>query len=209
MRNKNVSEGECLAVLSAKHSVDPDQLFQALVSTKTKEKNMCGRFSIECRGKIGDRRIFLMKKDANVVAQIRLGEGFLSEKTNPISKFKDCERIRRYVAKKNAHMFKLSAISDLHVGMRHINLTAKVIEVCKPHPIITRFGNPCVLADSYIGDGTGTVKLVLWGDQVGSFVVGETVQIVNARVMSFRGEKQLQIGRSGALKVERERPIPA
>ena len=202
-------EGEYLAVLSAKHSVDPDRLFQALVSTKEKQKNMCGNLSIECRGRIGDTRIFLMKNDSKVVAQVRIGDVFLSEKTNPISKFKDCERIRRYTAKTDACVFKLSAISDLHVGMRRINLIAKVTEVCKPHAIITRFGNPGVLADSLIEDSTGTVKLVLWGNQTGSVSVGDTIQIINARVLSFRGEKQLQLARSGAITVEREHPIPA
>lgn len=209
MRHRNVPEGEYLAVLSAKHGVDPDRLFQALVSTKEKQKNMCGSLSIECRGRIGDRRIFLMKDDSKVVAQVQLGEVFLSEKINPISKFKDSERIRTYLARKSACVFKLSAISDLHVGMRRINLTARVMAICEPHSIITRFGNPGVLADSLIGDSTGTVKLVLWGSQIGSVSVGDTVQIINARVLSFRGEKQLQLGRSGEIRVERENPIPA
>ena len=202
-------EGECLAVLSAKHSVDPDSLFQALVSTKEKQKNMCGNLSIECRGRIGDRRVFLMKDDSKVVAQIQLGEVFLSEKTNPIRKFMDSERIRRYVAKKNARVFGLSAISDLRVGMRRISLTARVLEVCEPHFIVTRFGNPGVLADALIEDSSGTVKLTLWGDQIGSVSVGDTVSIVNARVLSFRGEKQVQIGRSGTLTAERAGYIPA
>jgi hypothetical protein len=209
MRHKNVSEGEYLAVLSAKHSVDPDQLFQALASTKERQRSMCGNLSIECRGRIGERRIFLMMDGSMVVAQVRLREGFLSEKTNPISKFMDSERLRRYKAKKDACVFRLSAISDLHVGMRRVNLTARVLNICEPHSIITRFGNPGFLADSLIGDSSGTMKLVLWGEQIGSVSVGDTVQIINARVLSFRGEKQLQVGRSGALRVKRERHIPA
>jgi hypothetical protein len=209
MRHRNASEGEYLAVFSVKHSVDPDRLFQALASTKEKQKSMCGSLSIECRGRIGDRRIFLMKEDLKVVAQVRLREGFLSEKINPISKFKDSEQIRRYVAKKGACAFKLSAINDLCVGMSRINLTARILEVSEPHSIITRFGNPGVLAEALIGDSSGTVKLVLWREQIGSVSVGDNVQIVNARMLSFRGEKQLQVGRGGTLRVERERSISA
>lgn len=209
LRSRNASEGAPLAALSAKHSVDPDRLFQALVSTKEKQKNMCGSLSIECRGRIGDRRIFLMKDDSKVVAQVRLGEGFLSEKNNPISKFKDSEQIRRYVAKKSACVFGLSAISDLRVGMKRISLTARVMEVCEPHFIVTRFGNPGVLADALIEDSSGIVKLVLWGSQIGSVSLGDTIHIINARVLSFRGEKQLQLARNGAIRVEREQPIPA
>ncbi len=209
MNHKSHSEGESLAVFSAKHSVDPDRLYEALVSTGENQKNMCGTLSIECRGRSGGRRIFLMKDASKVVAQVKVDEVFLSEKTNPISKFSNSDRIRRYLAKKNAHAFKLNSISDLHVGMRRINLTARVLEVDKPHSIITRFGNPGVLADSLIGDSTGTMKLVLWGEQIGSVSVGDTVQIMNARVMSFRGEKQLQIGRGGVLRAERECSISA
>lgn len=204
-----MSEGEYLAVLSAKHSVDPDQLFRALASTKERQRRMCGNLSIECRGRIGERRIFLIMDGPMVVAQVRLREGFLSEKTNPISKFMSSERIRKYKARKDACVFRLSAISDLHVGMRRVNLTARVLNIYEPHSIITRFGNPGVLADSLIGDSSGTMKLVLWGEQIGSVSVGDTVQIINARVLSFRGEKQLQVGRSGALRVERERHIQA
>ena len=206
LRNRNASEGEPLAVLSVKHSVDPDRLFQALVSTKEKQKNMCGSLSIECRGRTGDSRIYLMKDNSKFVAQVQLGDVFLSEKTNPISKFMGSERIRRYVAKKNARVFGPSAISDLRVGMRRISLTARVMEVCKPHFIVTRYGNPGVLAEALIEDSSGAVKLVLWGDQIGSVCVGDTVSIVNARVLSFRGEKQVQIGRSGTLRAERHIP---
>ena len=149
-----------------------------------------------------------MKNDSKVVAQVRLGEVFLSEKINPISKFLNSERIRRYAAKKSACVSKLSVISDLHVGMRRINLTARILEVHEPHSIITRFGTPGILANALIGDSSGTVKLVLWGEQIGSVSVGDPVQIINARMLAFRGEKQLQIGRSGTLRVEREHSIP-
>jgi len=53
LRNRNASEGEPLAVLSAKHSVDPDQLFQALVLTKEKQKNMVGSLQSNAAGELG------------------------------------------------------------------------------------------------------------------------------------------------------------
>ena len=208
MRHKNVPEGEYLALISAKHSLDPDRLFQALVSTEETQKSMCGSLSIECRGRIGDRKIFLLMDDSKVVAQIRIGDGFLSENTNPISKYMDCERIRRYLAKKSACVSRLSAISELRVGMRRVNLTARVVEVCEPHFIITRSGSHCALADALIEDSTGTVKLVFWGSQIGSASVGDTVQILNAHVLLFKGKKQLQLGRRGAIKVQKEHSIP-
>jgi replication factor A1 len=202
-----VPEGEYLAVLSVKYSIDPDKLFQVLASAKEQAKVMCDSLSIWCRGRSRGGRIFLIMCDSRVVAQIVISEGFLSEKTNPISKFKDCERVRNYLAKRAACTFKLSTVSDLIVGMNSINLTGKVLELDEPRSLHTRWGVNCVVGNALIGDDTGTVKLVLWGDQVDSVSVGDKVQIVNARMRAFKGEKQLQVGRNGAVKVEREQPI--
>jgi ssDNA-binding replication factor A large subunit len=204
-----VPEGEYLALLSVKHSVDPDKLFQALVSAKERQRIICGTLSIECRWKSKSGRIFLMMDDSKVVAQVRISEDFLSEKTNPIGKFKDCERIRRYLAKKEATSFKLSEIGDLRAGMVGINLSAEVLEVNEPNIVNTRLGNRGVMANALIGDKTGRVQLSLWGEQVGSVSVGDTVLITNARMLVFRGKKQLQIGRKGTLKAEREHFLPA
>ena len=71
-------EGEYLALISVKHSVDPDKLFQALVSAKEQQRIMCGTLSIECRGKSRSGRIFLMMDDSKVVAQVRISADFLS-----------------------------------------------------------------------------------------------------------------------------------
>ena len=200
-------EGEYLAVLSVKYSTDPDKLFQVLASVKEQEKVMCDGLSIWCRGRNRGGRIFLIMCDSRVVAQIVISEGFLSERINPISKFKDCERVRNYIAKKAACTFKLSTIRDLNVGMNSINLTGKVLELEEPRSLHNQWGVNCVVGNALIGDDTGTVKLVLWGGQADSVSVGDKVQIVNARMRAFRGEKQLQVGRNGAVKVEREQSI--
>jgi len=204
-----VPEGEYLAFLSVKHSVDPDKLFQALVSAKERKTVMCGTLSIECRWKSESGRIFLIMDDSKVVAQVRISEDFLSEKTNPIGKFKDCERVRRYLAKKDATSFKLREIGDLRAGMAGINLSAEVLEVNEPNIVNTRSGNRGVVTNALIGDKTGRVRLFLWGEQAGSVSVGDTVRITNARMLVFRGKKQLQIGRKGTLKAEHEHFLPA
>ena len=200
--------GEYLAFLSVKYSVDPDKLFQALVSTKEREKVSCGRLSIECRGKIRDEKIFLMMDNSTVGAQFRVSESFLLERGNPLRKFMDCDRIRRYLAKKD-DAFQSGFIGGLRVGMKHVNLSAKVLEIDKPASVFTRFGNSAVVANALIGDKTGTIKLTLWDAQIGSVSVGDTIQIRDARAFAFRGEKQLRIGRKGTLSVEQENAIAA
>lgn len=206
LRHKSGPLGEYLAFFSMKHSVNPDKLFQALVSTKEHEKVLCGSLSIEFRGKIRDEKVFLIKKDSEVVAQFRVSESFLSERGNPIRKSMDCDRIRRYLAKKT-NAFQSSFIGDLRVGMKNVNLSAKVLEISKSVSVSTRFGNSAVLANALIGDKTGTIKLTLWNAQIGYVSVGDNVQIRDAQAFTFKGEKQLRIGRKGTLSVEQEKAI--
>jgi replication factor A1 len=208
LRYKSVPKGEYLAFLSVKYSVDPDKLFQALVSTKKREKVLCGSLSIECRGKVGDERIFLMMDDSTVVAQFRVSESFLSERGNPLGKFMGCDRIRRYLARK-ADAFQSGFIGGLRVGMSHVNLNAMVLEIPEPTYVYTRFGNNAVVTNAVIGDETGTIKLCLWNEQIGGISVGDNIQIKNARTFAFKGEKQLRIGRKGTLSVEQENAITA
>jgi Single-stranded DNA binding protein Ssb-like, OB fold len=202
LRRRNFSEGERLAFLSAKHGVSSDRLFQALASTGERQKTVCGNLSVECRGRSGDNRIFLMREGANIVAQIKLGEAFLSATANPISRFDDSERIRGYEAKRQASVFKQSVIGDLRAGMTNVGLRAKVLEVGLPSAIFTRFGNQSMVANALIGDDTGTIQLSLWGEQIESVSVGDVVQIVNGKTLFFKGKKQVRIGKNGSLKVE-------
>jgi len=109
--------------------------------------------------------------------------------------------LRRYLNKKNKGSFH---IRDLRNGMKQVNLKAKVLEVAKPVLVFTRFGNYASVANALLTDETGTIKLCLWNQQMSSIFVGATVQIENARVSTFRGEKQLRIGKNGTLSVVKE-----
>jgi replication factor A1 len=83
--------------------------------------------------------------------------------------------------------------------MSHVNLKAKILEVTEPRYVVTRYGNNASVAKALIADATGTIKLCLWNEQIGSVSVGDTVQIENARASMFRGERQLTVGKNGTL----------
>jgi hypothetical protein len=192
------SAGEYLAFLSAKYEVDPDALFCALLSAGENRKARCGDLSIKCRGKIKGKVIFLITKDSEVVAQLSVSEKFLSQEGNPIRNFMETHMVRRYIAKKTKFPVSYS-IGDLKVGMNHVNLKAKVLEVTKPRQVFTRYGNYASLAKAVIADGTGKIKLCLWNDQIDAVSAGDTVQIENARTSTFKGERQLSLGKKGTL----------
>jgi replication factor A1 len=192
------SAGEYLACLSAKYEVDPDALFCALLSAGENRKSRCGNLSIECRGKTKGKSIFLITEDSEVIAQFPVSEKFLSRQGNPIRNFMETDRVRKYIAKKDRAPASRS-IRDLRAGMNHVNLKAKVLEVTQPKHVVTRYGNLASLAKALIADETGKIKLCLWNEQIDSVAAGDTVQIENARTSTFRGERQLSLGKKGTL----------
>jgi hypothetical protein len=192
------SAGEYLACLSVKYEVDPDALFCALLSAGENRKSRCGNLSIECRGKTKGKIIFLITEDSEVIAQFPLSENFLSRQGNPIRNFMETDRVRKHIAKKNRSAASRS-IRDLRTGMSHVSLKAKVLEVTQPKHVVTRYGNLASLAKALIADETGKIKLCLWNKQIDSVAAGDTIQIENARTSTFRGEKQLSLGKKGTL----------
>ena len=194
MRSK-VSIGEYLAFLSVKYEVDPDKLFYALISAGENRKSTCGNLSIKCRSKLHDKTVLLITKGPKVVAQFPIPKEFLLERSNPIKDLINPDMVRRHLNKKNKEP-RLLQIRDLRAGMKEVNLKAKVLEIARPTLVFTRFGNYASVANALIADETGTIKLCLWNEQINSISIGDTVQIENARVSMFRGERQLRIGKS-------------
>jgi replication factor A1 len=199
MRSK-LYPSEYLALLTVKYDVDADKFFDALVSAGENRKTKCGSLSIECRMKQNRNVIFLITEHSKVVAQFKIPEEFLSKQKNPIKEAKNTYLENRHPPKKNSESYLLQ-IKDLRVGMKKVNLKAKVVEVSKPKFVVTKFGNHASVANATVSDSTGKIKLCLWNDQIDSITVGDTVQIENARVSAFRNERQMRVGKNGVLRV--------
>jgi len=195
---KKTSTSEYLALLSAKYNVDPDKLFCALILAEENGEASCGDLSIQRRGETRDKVVILILKSSTVVAQLPIFKEFLLEKGHPIRDFMKTENIRRYLAKK-AKQSSVLSIKDLQDKMTQIRLKAKVLEISKPNLVYTRYGNYASVANALIADNTGTIKLCLWNEQIHCISVGDTVQIENARTSTFKGQRQLNVGRKGLL----------
>lgn len=192
------TSGEYLAFISAKYEVNPDEFFCALLSAGENQKSSCGTLSIECRGKVKDKIIFLITENSRIVAQLSVSEAFLKKEGNPIRPFMETDLIRKHEAKKLRTPASYS-IQDLRAGMNHVSLKAKVLEVTQPKQVFTRYGNYASLAKAVIEDNTGQIKLCLWNDQIDAVSAGTTVQIENARTSTFKGERQLSLGKTGTV----------
>ena len=86
---------------------------------------------------------------------------------------------------------------DLRTRMEHLNIKAEVLEVSQPIQIATKFGFYANIVNALIADETGTIKLSLLGSQKKMVSVHDAIQIENAHVAWFRGERQLRIGKHG------------
>jgi len=198
LRRKTSSTSEYLAFLSAKYEVDPDRLFYALILAEESKKSVCGDLSIERRGETRDKVVFLILTSSKVVAQLSVSKEFLLEKGHPIGDFMETDKIHRFLAKKARQSSHLP-IRDLRSGMTQVCLKAKVLEIPKPNLVYTRYGNYASVANALIADETGTIRLCLWNEQIGCISEGDTILIENARASTFRGQRQLRIGKRGLL----------
>ncbi|MEM2130523.1 MAG: OB-fold nucleic acid binding domain-containing protein [Candidatus Bathyarchaeia archaeon] len=93
-------------------------------------------------------------------------------------------------------------IAELRDGLRRVNVEGQVVEISEPREVRSKFtGETFKVAEATINDDSGTIKLVLWNDQIGQVKVNDQVRIENGYTKSFRGEVQLNVGKYGKLTV--------
>jgi len=87
-------------------------------------------------------------------------------------------------------------ISELEPNMTGVEIEAKILGISEPRQVRSKTtGELLRVAEALIGDGTETIKLTLWNEQVRQVKVDDRIRINNGYVTSFRGQKQLNVGR--------------
>jgi ssDNA-binding replication factor A large subunit len=183
------------------YGVYPAEIFQSLVAARKGKRVMCQDLTVEYRGSVDEEAIFLIKRAQNVVGQFRVAEETLQRNNIAFDNWMETDKVRRQIARLNPAQSMNASIGDLRHGMKKINLKAKVLKVEEPRLVHTQFGNEALLANALIEDNTGKIKLCLWDQQVSALTAGDIVQIGNASVSTFKGEKQVRIGKTGTLTV--------
>jgi hypothetical protein len=186
-----------LSLIAMKYGIDFTKFFDSLIEAWGHQASTYENLMIECRRKTRDNAIFLITKGSKVVAQFPISKNILEE-TNPLKEFTPTKALRRKKAKNKVEQ---SRIGDLKSGMKRINLKARIIEIPKPRTVITRLGGTAKVTNTSIKDKTGIIHLPLWNQQIHTVTVGDTIQVENARVVTFRGKQQLRIGRGGQISV--------
>ncbi len=203
MNHKNHAIIKHLAFLSVKYEVRLEELYNALGKAKETGKAKCEKLSITYRGTIKKEAIFLITKDNKVVVQFHVEEKLLYRNDLSFENWLKTDKVVRQIAKQNSVLPSSIPIQDLRHGMKKVNIEAEVLNTQKPQLIHTQYGNSIMLTNAMIGDETGSVKLCLWGQQSNKAAVGDLVQIKNASVRTYNGERQLNLGQTGKLIVMR------
>jgi len=189
---------EYIALISMKYGIDSDELFDSFIEAWNSQESTCESLTIECRKRTRDNAVFLITTSRKVVAQFPIPKHILNE-TNPLKEFASAKASRRTIV--GRARLKHLRIGDLKSGMHQINLKARVLKIPKPRSVVTRFGGFATVTNASIKDETGIIQLPLWNNQIDAISVGDLIQVENAHVVTFRGERQLKVGRGGQLSV--------
>jgi replication factor A1 len=206
MKSKKPTLEDQLAFISAQHEVYPTELFQALIQAKGHGKSVCEDLTVEYRGSVNNEAIFLITKGSKVIAQFRVPQETLSQNDVSFDNWMNTSRVKKEIAKQNpapAHM----KIENLRVGMKKINVIAKVLETSEPSKVHTQFRDNALVSNAWIGDETGKIMLCLWDQQVNAVSLGDWIEVKNAHVAMFKAERQLRLGKNGTIKIL-ENPVP-
>ena len=91
-------------------------------------------------------------------------------------------------------------ISELRAGLKNVSVTGKIESVGQPRTVNLKSGGTSDVADAIISDETGTIKLSLWGDDIGKVQAGDRVSVENGYINTFKGENSLSVGKFGKLQ---------
>jgi len=193
-----------LIQFARKHNLTPNNLHASLLATRQRGNAQCGSLRIEIRSRGEKSSTYMFSVKGTPLAQAnlqndsitkleRLPEGFLQANEPRSSKKLDANTV--------------SAIGSLRLGLSGVSFKASVIRKSQVRAVISQDGNPLLVCDVTLSDGTGEIPLAIWNSQIDTVSQGDTVQVQNARVRSYKGEIQLSLGRKTGLLTVLEHPI--
>ena len=175
-------------------------LFQSFVSARERGKSKVHALAVEYRGSIKKQAVFLVTKESAVVGQFRIDEELLQRRNMRFESWMDTDKVRKQIERQNTANSQKS-IQELRHGMKKVNVDAEVIETTTLSHVQTQYGNTATVTNATIGDGTGSIRLCLWNEHARRVLKGDFIQIKNASVSSYKGERQLSIGKTGTVNV--------
>ncbi|MDP7975817.1 MAG: single-stranded DNA-binding protein [TACK group archaeon] len=98
-------------------------------------------------------------------------------------------------------------VMRIRPGLNHVDVLVRVIDAREKRSVVTSTGTKD-MSEAMVGDESGRVRLVLWGDKAGSLKKGQPVLIKNAFVTEFHGQLQLNAGEYSAVLEANDSAVP-
>jgi hypothetical protein len=186
--------------LSKKYGLDTRKFLMCFPHAWTHEKSSQNGISVQLRQETDSNCVFLVTQHQRVIAQLHLSQQLLRylPELDPAS-FPSIE----FTPKSRIETLETSdlQIKDIDARVTSVNLRAKIIGKSIPKYVFSRFGDALTLSTATISDGRGSMRMPLWNTEIDRVSIGDTVQINDGQVRSFRGELQVSLGRKGRLQV--------
>jgi replication factor A1 len=156
---------------------------------------------VERRRKTENDALFLVTRHNTVLAQVTLTETVVKSLSQ--ANLESYPWNESTLGERADFSPNIIHISDINKNVKWANLKAKVVDKSKTKGVYSKFdGSPQKLSVATISDNTGSIKLLLWNDQIENVSVGDLVQVENGRVKMYKGQFQVHIGKKkGKLNV--------
>ncbi|MDH5441241.1 MAG: OB-fold nucleic acid binding domain-containing protein [Candidatus Bathyarchaeota archaeon] len=187
---------EYLAGIAVKHRIASSEFLNCILEAWKQDESECKQLIIRCRKRTEDHAIFLFTTGQKVLAQFPIQTRIL-QGDNQLEDYMKMISSRAPSAKNSEAADR--KIRNLKAGMKKINLKARVLEIPRPKMVYTKWGMEAHVSNALIGDETGTMRMSLWNRQIEMVSEGDVIEIRNGRVVSFKGERQLRVGKYGEI----------
>ena len=187
--------------MARKYHLTPETLHDSLLAARQHGSAQCGELEIKIRDRGKQSLVYLFSLNGTTLGQADLQDESVRKLTRLPEEYvsflemkeKGCDSNRAGMA---------SQIGNLQFGFRGVSFKARVVKKSAVRAVTSRDGIPLLVCDVTLSDATGEIPLAVWNNQIGTVSEGDTVQIENASVRSYRGKIQLSLGkRIGALTV--------
>ncbi|MFX0169507.1 MAG: GNAT family N-acetyltransferase [Candidatus Hodarchaeota archaeon] len=94
----------------------------------------------------------------------------------------------------------MSKITDIQNGQQRVLVEGRVDHISSPRTVISKkTGEELKVANAELSDDTGSIKLVLWNEQIRQVKENTSIRIEEGYVKEFRDELQLSVGQWGMI----------
>ena len=185
-----------------------------IVGDRGPDYQVCERIWIDpehMRKGLGTKTFDLIWKEYPSADLWALGTPEWNTRTNPfyqsigfvqIGKTHDYSWDGIYYEKRTANGFPkaMSRVEDIRDGQQRVIIEASVENIGVTRTVTSRkTGEELKVADVILTDDTGSIKLVLWNQQIPQVRADSRVRIEEGYVTSYRDELQLSIGKWGSI----------